>query len=113
MTTAEQTRYFKLRYETDRNFRERRLKANREWKSRNQQKIQAEGKIDNLIRTGKLNRRICLFCHRTAQAHHPDHNHPYIIAWLCPQHHKLADTGHIDIKQLIVENVGIEYTLTN
>lgn len=109
--TAIQTKYYRNRYQQSADFRERRLKANREWKSRNKFKLQAEHKINYLIKSGKLKRRMCLFCYRISQAHHPDHNHPLIISWLCPKHHKLADTGHIQLKQLIVENVGIKYSI--
>lgn len=43
---------------------------------------------NHAIRDGKLKRKPCKVCGKTAEAHHPDYSKPLLVKWLCLKHHR-------------------------
>ncbi len=66
---------------------EKSAKAKREWAERNPEKRDAQMKVGNAIRDGKIVRQPCEKCGKKAQAHHDDYSKPFDVRWLCPKHH--------------------------
>jgi len=59
--------------------------------------IQARSVINNGVRDGKITRpKACQSCKRAGklEAHHPNHDQPSRVRWLCPDcHHNVKDTA--------------------
>lgn len=68
------------------------------WEARNKHKRQAQGKVHNALRTGKLERQPCEVCgEMKVHAHHEDYSKPLDIKWLCVKHH---NERHIEINRM-------------
>ena len=53
------------------------------------EKRQAQQKIDQAVKAGKVVRKPCERCGTTVRvhAHHDDYSRPFAVRWLCHQHH--------------------------
>lgn len=68
------------------------------WQARNKHKRQAQAKVHNALRTGKLERQPCEVCgEMKVHAHHEDYSKPLDIKWLCVKHH---NERHIEINRM-------------
>lgn len=85
--------------------KERVLAYRRDWNKRNNQslyvmeyvkrsplhrkKFLARSKVYYALKTGKLNKGICVFleCQTLGEAHHDDYDQPLKVTWLCRKHH--------------------------
>jgi len=62
---------------------------NAAWKAKNRPKYLAHKRVENAIKTGKLQRRPCEVCGaERAHAHHDDYSKPLDVNWLCAAHHR-------------------------
>jgi hypothetical protein len=50
----------------------------------------AQVKLGNAVRDGKVKPLPCMICGVKAEAHHPDYSRPLDVVWLCSSHHKQA-----------------------
>ena len=65
------------------------LRANREWRRRNRQKVAAHNAVARAIAAGSISRQPCERCgNQNSQAHHDDYSKPLEIRWLCDVDHK-------------------------
>ena len=62
--------------------------AEREYRTRNPEKVAARMALNNAVRDGKLERLPCEVCGAPSEAHHEDYSKPLEVRWLCPQHHR-------------------------
>lgn len=63
----------------------------KEWRENNPDRRDAQIKLLNAIRSGKVVRwPVCAVpeCNGKPEAHHPDYSRPFDVVWLCPAHHK-------------------------
>jgi hypothetical protein len=60
----------------------------------NRHKVEARWIVNNAIADGRLQKRDCIICgDSNSEAHHPDHNNPLLIEWLCKKDHLTAHGG--------------------
>lgn len=64
-------------------------KANLKYIKNNPKKREAQIKVGNAIKSGKLIKQPCEVCGSTKRihAHHDDYSKPLEVRWLCPKHH--------------------------
>ncbi len=81
--------------------RERKREAYAQGHRRSQPRHQrdAYNRVFWALRVGELTRGSCEVCgEMPAQAHHDDYERPLDVRWLCPVHHKEADTAMLTAK---------------
>lgn len=61
--------------------------SNKNYKKRNPLKISAQKLVQRYVKEGLVQKKNCIFCGKTAEAHHPDYNYPLRILWVCKIHH--------------------------
>lgn len=81
--SARSTTPQKKKYDTDR------LRRKQYWKlPKNKKKLKAVSLLNYAVKTGKIKREPCFVCENlTVDGHHPDHDFPYIVIWLCRKCH--------------------------
>lgn len=63
-----------------------------QWRLKNPEKRKAHNIVANALKSGRMVRGKCLVCGlEKVQAHHEDYSQPYMVMWLCREHHKQAD----------------------
>lgn len=62
-------------------------RAHKRYAESNPVKRRAQVAACNAVRDGRLVRKPCEICGRTAQAHHDDYSKPLDVRWLCSAHH--------------------------
>ncbi len=58
-------------------------------------------KFERAVKEGRIKRKPCCLCKKTAEAHHPDYNKVFEVAWLCKSHHRKL---HLLLKRKSGEN---------
>ena len=64
--------------------------SRKRYRKKHREKVQAENKINDALRTGKLTRPTeCSVCHKkcTPHGHHFDYTKPLEVIWVCPACH--------------------------
>ena len=51
------------------------------------QRLRTRSDLNHAIRDGKIKRKPCEVCGKSAEAHHEDYDKPFEIRWLCKKHH--------------------------
>ena len=73
----------------------RRNWAKKEWKkkvSNLKRKSKVRQKTRYLLKYGNLTRDICAICGKeNAEIHHENYDEPFVIIWLCKEHHLKGD----------------------
>jgi hypothetical protein len=59
----------------------------------NQQKLDARAKTTRFVKLTGVARQLCLCGAGKAHMHHPDYDHPLLIAFLCARCHRREHTG--------------------
>jgi hypothetical protein len=68
--------------------RDRSNEISREWARRNPEKREAQIKLGNALRDGRLERQPCEVCGSLkVEGHHDDYSKPLDVRWLCCAHH--------------------------
>lgn len=62
----------------------------RKWRIENPEKYQAQVKLNNGVRAGKVIKpKQCEVCSKESRlhAHHEDYSKPFLVVWICPECH--------------------------
>jgi len=60
------------------------------------EKIRAREAVKKAIKSGKLEKGVCVFCgSEDVQGHHEDYSKPLEVTWLCLKHHRKVDAGKL------------------
>ncbi len=59
----------------------------RQYKKDNREKIKAQDRLRQEIRTGRMIKQPCEICGARAEAHHEDYSKPLMVRWFCHKHH--------------------------
>lgn len=77
----------------------------KEYIKNNPEKYKAGKKMRNLLATKRINRLPCQICNnKKTSFHHPDYSKPFEVYHLCAKHHKSADMGELELKNIILYN---------
>lgn len=102
---AEYKREYRLKPEVKKRTREK--GAEYRLNPKNNKKIQARGKINLEITTGRINREPCEVCgNPVSEAHHPDYNEPLNVVWLCRVHHIAVERGIIKVHSHVCQDIS-------
>lgn len=52
------------------------------------QRKNAQAKVYQALKSGKLTKQPCFICGEKSEAHHPDYSRPLDVVWLCSSHHR-------------------------
>ena len=86
---SEERKEMKRRYQQTEAGKESIKKSHKKWIENNRKKRNAQIKVGNAIRDGKLIKQPCEICGNAEKvvAHHCDYDKPLEVMWLCPKCH--------------------------
>lgn len=65
-----------------------------------ERRISSRRTAGNAVQSGEIKRQPCMVCGAAAQMHHPDHEHPKLVFWLCRDHHM---AWHFHWKEVVLQ----------
>lgn len=99
--------YFKKRYNSDPEFREKIKISVRKSENKFSEKRNVRNIFNNYMVKNNINRGLCELCGKKAEGHHFDYNKPLEVVWVCRTHHKKIHTGKLDQSCLTRVNISI------
>jgi hypothetical protein len=82
--------YDRERYKKDANRKKNGTITTKIFREKNPSKYEAQNKVNNAIRDGRLIKQPCIICgNKKSHGHHEDYSKPLEVLWLCAEHHSM------------------------